>query len=142
MTDLYALATAEKIDVIHDDIPINHIKALFCEDHDGSTTIVLDKSLANRPSIERCVFAEELGHYFTAQGSAMTKSHKTEKDRLQIRRNEHRAVRWAVKKLIPLEQFLAAYTNGIEEAWELAEHFGVTEEYICLRFNVFALTGR
>jgi len=142
MPNLYSLAHTEGINVIHDNIPVKQVKALYIEESDGSATIVMDKTLSASPTIERCVLAEELGHYYTAQGAAMANIHKTEKDRLQIQRNEYRAVRWAVKKLIPLELFLTAYTNGIEEAWELADHFGVTEEYIRMRFNVFELTGR
>lgn len=142
MTNLYALAADAGIEVIHEDIPVKSIKALYCEDQAGSATIVMDKSLCSTPTLERCVLAEELGHYYTAQGAHVIKLRKFERDRAQIRRNEHQAVRWAVKKLIPLDEFLDAFTNGIEDVWELAEHFDVTEDYIRMRFTVFQLTGK
>ena len=142
MTNLYAFAQSNGIAVLHDNIPTPRLKALYCEDEAGGATIILDHSLSSSAVRERCVLAEEIGHYYTAQGTALTKAIKTERDRSQIRRNEHRAARWAATKLIPLGKFLDALISGIEQPHELAEHFGVTEEYIRMRYRVWEITGR
>ena len=45
-------------------------------------------------------------------------------------RHENRADKWALKHLIPVDELDAAVANGCSEIWELAEHFGVTEQFM------------
>lgn len=50
---------------------------------------------------------------------------------LELRsRMEYRADKWAIKKLVPENELIEAFEEGILEIWELAEHFGVTEEFM------------
>lgn len=50
---------------------------------------------------------------------------------LEIReKHEARADRWAVSKLVPVWELTEALKHGISEIWALAEHFGVTEEFM------------
>ena len=44
-------------------------------------------------------------------------------------RHENRADKWAIKHLIPVKDLDEAVANGCTEIWELAERFGVTEEF-------------
>ena len=43
---------------------------------------------------------------------------------------ENRADRWAIRKLIPREEFLSAVAEGCTTVWQLAERFNVTEEFM------------
>lgn len=45
-------------------------------------------------------------------------------------RHENKADKWAVKHLIPVENLDAAIASGCTEIWELAEYFGVTEQFV------------
>ncbi|MCD8322375.1 MAG: hypothetical protein LUC89_05765 [Oscillospiraceae bacterium] len=45
-------------------------------------------------------------------------------------RHENRADKWAIKKLIPKDELEEIVAEGVTEPWELAEHFGVTEDFI------------
>lgn len=45
-------------------------------------------------------------------------------------KHENRADRWAIKKLIPKDELDEALDCGIVEVWDLAEYFGVTEDFV------------
>ena len=55
------------------------------------------------------------------------------------RRHENRADKWAVRSLIPAPELDEAIASGHTQMWELAEHFGVTEEFmrkaVCLHVH-------
>lgn len=43
---------------------------------------------------------------------------------------EFRADKWAIKKLVTEDELIEAFENGILEIWELADFFGVTEDFM------------
>ena len=45
-------------------------------------------------------------------------------------RHENQANRWAIRTLIPVDDLDEAVAEGCTEVWELAERFGVTEEFM------------
>ena len=45
-------------------------------------------------------------------------------------RHENKADKWAVKHLIPVEALDNAVAEGHTELWDLAQHFGVTEQFM------------
>ena len=47
-----------------------------------------------------------------------------------IEQHENRADKWAVKKLIPKDELEEAVQGGMKTSWELAEYFGVTEDFM------------
>ena len=71
-----------------------------------------------------CILAEELGHYHTSVGNIIDQS------KIENRKQELKARRWAVKKLIRVEHFINAFNTGAKNRAELAEFLGVTEEFI------------
>lgn len=89
----------------------------------------LEKDIA----LFRSVFAEELGHHFTSAGHALADRHINYGEQLKISQVEHRALYWGALFLMPLEELIQAVESGLEEIWELAEHFRVTEEFISFR---------
>lgn len=73
---------------------------------------------------ETVKLAHELGHCETGSFYSRTAA-------LDLRqKHENRADRWAIKKLVPKDELEEAVSRGCCEAWELAEHFGVTEPFI------------
>lgn len=84
--------------------------------------IWINKSLS---TIEKsCTLAEEVGHYETSVGD-ITDLRKTES-----RKQELKARRWAHQKMIPLDALVHAAQEGVSNQFELAEHLGVTEEFL------------
>ncbi|AOY76658.1 ImmA/IrrE family metallo-endopeptidase [Clostridium formicaceticum] len=73
---------------------------------------------------KRCVLAEEFGHHYTTVGDI------TDQTKVENRKQELKARRWAVKRLIRVEQFIDAFKAGVRNRHELAEFLDVTEDFI------------
>lgn len=85
----------------------------------------------------RCIMAEELGHHFTSAGQCLPKKFYSYNERVNITRAEYKALKWAANYLMPEHDLLDTLKSGIEEIWELAEHFNVTEEFVVFRMRLF-----
>ena len=133
MQKLMELAKAESILWSYVDFPWP-LRGIYIESTTGMQCIGIAKdidTLAER----RSVFAEELGHHFTSVGNAI-ECH-CYADRLNIGRVERKAMVWAVNYLIPEEKLLDVLTAGVDECWELAEYFTVTEKFMQFRLRLF-----
>lgn len=123
MKSLFEEADSLGIKVIYRSIPINKSMAL-------ENNVCLDYSLLWRGADERVHLAHELGH--CATGSFYNRY--TPFDIRQ--KHENRADKWAIKKLISREALNDAVSRGNTTLWELAEYFGVTNDFmrkaICL----------
>lgn len=93
--------------------------------------IGIDTNSLKTTSDERTILAHELGHQIT--GSFYTGSSPYD---LRSRK-EFKANKWAVNTLIPYDELIDAFENGILERWELAEYFGVTEDMIDMAFKLY-----
>ena len=117
MTDLFAIAEQEDVDVLYSDIP-------HCESMSMDGYIALDYSLIWNTSEERVHLAHELGH-------CVTGSFYNRYSPFDVRaQHENRATHWAIRKIIPLHELNNAVHKGYTEPWELAEYFNVTEPFI------------
>lgn len=107
----------EEIEIVS--MPLSDkIKGLYA-DH-----VIAINSNITTTAEKTCILAEELGHYFTSTGNILDQS------KITNRKQELRARRWAVKKLVTLKGIIAAYEAGVKNRHELAEYLGVTEEFI------------
>ena len=52
-------------------------------------------------------------------------------------KSEHKAEKWAIKKLVPEDELQNAFKQGIVEPWNLAEYFNVTEDFIIKAVNYY-----
>jgi hypothetical protein len=103
-------------------MPANGSMSLRLED--GSCCIGVDSSVLDGGQQERVHIGHELGHCLT--GSFYNRYTK-----FDIRqRHENRADKWAIFHLIPVEELDEAVAGGCSELWELAEWFGVTEQFM------------
>lgn len=98
--------------------------------------IGLSRGLFSNRAHFRTVLAEELGHHFTSAHDGLPKTFFHYKDRLEVCREEHRALRWAARYLIPADKLREAVTKGIKECWELAEYFEVDEDLVRFRLRL------
>jgi len=71
-----------------------------------------------------CVLAEELGHYYTTTGNILDQSDTWN------RKQEHRARLYGYNLRIGLMGLVEAYEHGCRNRYEIAEHLGITEEYL------------
>lgn len=107
----------EEIEIIS--MPLSeNIKGLYADN-----VIAINNSVST--TVEKtCILAEELGHYHTTTGDILNQA------KITNRKQELRARRWAVKKLISMKGIVAAYEAGVRNRHELSEYLGVTEEFI------------
>lgn len=119
---LYDLAKQQNIEVIECPLPENG--SLSVMDEAGNCYIGIDEAVLDGDALERVHLGHELGHCLTGSFYSI----HTAVDSRQ--RHENRADKWAVKKLIPVDELDDAVADGCTEIWELAERFGVTEQFI------------
>jgi Zn-dependent peptidase ImmA (M78 family) len=101
-------------------------------------TIILCSSLRSDPRLRRCVMAHELGHHETTFGFDFRKHQTTYQDMLREARVEHRADKWAVKKLIPEDPLWDFMMNENPITYyQAAECFNVIPTYMRLRMRLF-----
>ena len=119
---LYDFAQQNNVKVRNFSLP--EFGSLSVQADNGDCYIGIDKAIQVDSTQERVHLAHELGHCATGSFYSI----HTAVDCRQ--RNENRADKWAVKKLIPVDQLDDAIAHGCTEIWELAERFGVTEEFM------------
>lgn len=119
---LYSLAEQQNIEVLQ--FPLKENGSMSVMADNGSCYIGMDKSAQDGSVQERVHLGHELGHCLTGSFYSI----HTAVDCRQ--RHENRADKWAVKKLIPVDELDQAVADGHTELWDLAEHFGVTEDFI------------
>lgn len=120
--DLYALAEQEHIEVIP--FPMGNNGSMSYMTDSGSCYIGIDASIQADAIQERTHLAHELGHCVT--GSFYNRYAAID----SRQRHENRADKWAIRKLITVDELDDAVAAGCTQLWELAERFGVTEAFI------------
>ena len=90
----------------------------------GATAVYIDVARIETAAEECVVVAHEAGHYYTGTTYGVHSSPAL------VARHEALADRWAIQKLIPRDELNDALQKGYTEAWQLADYFDVTEEFI------------
>lgn len=119
---LYELAKQQNIEVIQFPMKENGSMSVMLED--GSCFIGIDQTVRDSGIQERTHLGHELGHCVTGSfyNRYATIDHR--------QRHENRADKWAIRHLIPVEDLDEAVADGCSDLWELAERFGVTEQFM------------
>jgi len=122
VTSLYAFAEQENIEVMV--FPMEESGSMSIMDDGGRCYIGMDERVQDGDVQERVHLSHELGHCVTG---SFYNIHATADTRL---RHEHKANKWAIRALIPVEELDDAVAEGCTEVWELAERFRVTEDFV------------
>ena len=118
---LYDLAKQENIEVFDFSLPETGSMSVM---EAGKCFIAMDASVKDGNAQERVHLGHEIGHCVT--GSFYNRYAAVD----CRQRHENRANKWAVQKLIPVDDLDDAIADGCTEVWELAERFQVTEDFI------------
>lgn len=122
LQSLYRLAEKKNIEILHFPLPENGSMSIMCED--GNCYIGMDDDSFDTGADERVHLSHELGHCIT--GSFYNRSAS-----MDIRqKHENRADKWSIRKLVPSAALDQAVADGHTELWDLAEFFGVTEDFM------------
>ena len=119
---LYGLAQQQNIPVYR--FPLPKTGSMSLMDEQGRCCIGMDEGVRDGGAQERVHLSHELGHCVT--GSFYNRYAAVD----SRRRHENRADKWAVLRLIPVDDLDDAVAQGCTELWELAERFGVTEDFM------------
>ena len=119
---LYEFAEQSNIVIMRSKLPENG--SLCIETDQRSYYIGLDETLRDGSAEHRTHLGHELGH--CATGSFYNRYAACD----VRQKHENRADRWMIEHMIPEAELNAAVADGRTEVWELAEWFGVTEEYV------------
>lgn len=122
LIDLYSYAEEKGIDV--DWVSMQRADSISVELPDGTQCIALDPWKMDSIAKEKVAIGHELGH--CVSGGFYNRFAKRD----IINKHENRADKWAIKKLIPSEELDEAVAEGHTEIWDLAEYFGVTEDFM------------
>lgn len=121
MRELFQAAEENGVTIEYCRLPLNGSVSAPGEKGDF---ILMDYDLIGAGPDEWVHLAHELGH-------CVTGSFYNRYAVLDVRRkHENRADKWAVKKLLSVEALDEAVADGCTEMWELAERFGVTQEFM------------
>lgn len=71
-----------------------------------------------------CVLYEELGHFNLTVGDI------TDQSNLNNKKQEYIARKWSYEKTISPEDIITAILSGIDNIYDLAESFNVTEDFL------------
>lgn len=130
LPELYHCAHAHQIPVLRHPMPLCGSLSIQTE---TGCVIGMDESICDQGSQERTHLSHELGHCLTGSFYNVYTPFDLR------RRHENRADKWAVRALVPAKALDEAVASGVCSLWELAEHFGVTEDFmrkaVCLHVH-------
>ena len=119
---LYDLAAQQNIEVIPFPLPQNGSMSVMSDT--GRCAIGMDESIRDGSTQERIHLSHELGHCLTGSFYNIYAAIDCRQ------RHENRADKWAIQALIPVEDLDEAIACGCTEVWDLADRFGVTEDFV------------
>lgn len=121
LEELYKLAEDKGVCVMDFSLPENKAVTINM----GEECFVgVDPEVFGRQCEEKVVLAHEMGHIATGG------LYSVEADKTSRKKQEARAEKWAIQRLVPKAALKEAIKNGCHDVQSLAEHFGVTEEYM------------
>ena len=115
---LYAEADLKDIAVYY--YPLRNLTALSFSDG----TIAMDVDKISTVSEETVLLGHELGHCETGC------FYRVDTPLALQGRCEERANRWAIRRLVPIEELRLALAAGITEIHDLAEYFEITQAFM------------
>ena len=122
LQELYHIAKHENIVIDH--FALSKREALSIMDLDGECFVAIDPQKISGETDERNKLAHEIGHCITGAFY----NEYSDYDCRQY--HENRADKWAIGQLISVDDLDEAVADGYCEIWELAERFGVPEDFI------------
>lgn len=129
LNDLYRYAEVSDIPVISFSMPLSESMSVL---YGGSYYVGIDPMKLRSETEEKEKLAHELGH--CATGAFYNKYAACD-----IReRHERKADLWAIKMLVPQDELIKALNNCFcTNRFELAEHFGVSEDFMQMALDYY-----
>ncbi len=120
--ELYQEATDANIPILVLDIPKTGSMCIQAES--GRCYVGMDYGILPDEAARRVHLAHELGHCITGAFYNRWAARDVRQ------KHEHRADKWAIHRMIPADELDQAVADGYTDIYSLAEHFGVTEDFM------------
>ncbi len=131
MNKLLKIANDNDIPIVN--MRLNGREEALSECSDGYCIIAIDPKKVKSLRDYKVKAAHELGHCIT--GAFYDENCPV----IPRGRCERRAEKWAVRNTVSPKKLKAALKDGLTEVWQLAEHFGVTEEFMVKALKYYGL---
>lgn len=131
---LYSFAEKNGYNVVNYDLSFLEQEGMIFKIN-GKKSVLLDYKNIKTSAEEKVVLAHEIGHGETNALYGLNSNSQ------EIKKCEYKATKWAVEELIPISEYLKALKNGFVEAWQLAEYFDVTEDFIRKAHYIYKKKG-
>lgn len=135
LKQLYNIAEDNNIPIIDYPIHNDRVGALSVCDEDGDSIIALDVHKLNGSADHKVKIAHELGHCVLGAFYNQYSSYDARG------KHEYRADKWAIQEVMPYDELICACKNGYTTSWQLAEYFGVTEDFVYRAFEIYRNMG-
>lgn len=122
LSELYRQAAQANIDILR--YPLKQTGSMSLMTPAGDCYVGMDEAVLDGSVSERVHLSHELGHCLTGSFYNIYSPADT---RL---RHEHKADKWAIRRLIPVDALDDAIAAGHTDLWDLADYFGVTEDFL------------
>lgn len=122
LLELYEMAEADNIMILCEKTA--ELKSMSVMTDSGNCYIGINPLTLDSTADELVRIAHEMGHCETG-------SFYNQYSPFDIRsRHEQRATKWAIKKLVPKDELIAAVKDGCANRYELSEYFELPEDFI------------
>lgn len=132
---------SDRLEHLYDEIEYNGIdvvdyhfsdtkKASCMYEVDCFKVIALDRSAIKNTAEEHVILSGELSHYETGSLYLLDATYNMPIYKSNVIKCEGTAKHNTIKKLLPFDEMRGAMQNGYTEVWQLAELFGVTEDFV------------
>ena len=116
---------------------IDSIEKGCCLTNSTVSVILINRTAIADSADEICVLAEEMGHLQTGAVLPVEDYIDPGHKKWTKAKNELRAERWAITKLLPPEKIQAAINYGCINNWEIAEYYDVTVSFVEKAFEFY-----
>lgn len=127
LNKLYDIAEKEKIDIINFKMKKNKARIINID----NSYIFIDYSRIHTYTEEKCLLAEELGHYYFSAYYSFSSS------QINIDKQEYKALKWKSLVCVPLKSILNCFKKGICNLSDIATELQVEPDMVEFAYNYY-----
>lgn len=124
---LYNIAEKEKIDIINFKMKRSKARIINID----NSYIFIDYSRIHTYTEEKCLLAEELGHYYFSAYYSFSSS------QINIDKQEYKALKWKSLVCVPLKSILSCFKKGICNLSDIATELQVEPDMVEFAYNYY-----
>lgn len=127
LNKLYNIAENEKIDIINFKMKKSKARIINID----NSYIFIDYSKISTYTEEKCLLAEELGHYYFSAYYSFSSS------QINIDKQEYKALKWKSLVCVPLKSILSCFKKGICNLSDIATELQVEPTMVEFAYNYY-----